>query len=88
MLEEKEFISYEKAIEMLPEKDKIHTIRQGRGAFTVGADRSRANILELMKRFQDTLELTGSKARKLNHGIALRDDISALFIETKEEVSS
>ena len=84
MLEEKEFISYEKAIEMLPNKDMIHTIRQGRGLFTVGADRSRASILELMKRFQDTLELTGPKAREIDHRIALRDNISVLFIETKE----
>ena len=88
IIEEKEFISYKKAIEMLPEKDRIHVIRQGRGAFEVGADRSKENVLELMKQFQDTLELSGNRATSMNHGIALKDDISVLFIETKKEVKT
>ena len=85
IIEEKEFISYEKAIEMLPEKDKVHTIRQGRGPFTVGADWPKERLLDHMKQFQDTLELTGPIARKTGHGFVLKDDKSLLFIETKKE---
>jgi len=84
IVEEKEFISYEKAIEMLPEKDNVHTFREGKGPFIVGADWSKEKLLDHMKQFQDTLEFTGETARKMNHGIALRDNISILFIETKE----
>lgn len=87
IIEKRVFISYDQAMEMLPEKDRVHTFRQG-GIFFLGADIDKKRLLNQMKKFQDTLELTGPLARSMNHKIALRDDRGALFIETKKEVSS
>lgn len=81
--EEKEVISYERAIEMLPKRERVHTLRCI-GPVELGIDVDKNKLLEKMKNFQETIELTGPNARSVNHGVVLRDDKGLLFIETKE----
>lgn len=84
-IEKKEFISFEQAVKMLPDKERIHTFRSA-GPCLLGADHDRVGLIETMKRFQDKIELSGKVATEMSHGLALIDDKGPLFIETKKEV--
>ena len=84
-IEKKEFISFEQAIKMLPDEERIHTFRN-KGPVLLGADYDRISLIETMKKFQDKIEISGKNAMELGHGLALIDDKGALFIETKREV--
>lgn len=70
------------AIKRLPAGDRIHTFRQS-GPMMIGADWARADILKLFEKH--VIYETGPKAQGMNHGLAIIDDIGALFIETKPQ---
>jgi len=74
------FLTFEQAIEMLPEGDNIHTFRSSIPGIIIGADISRKCLYEKMKAYQ--IELSGSQATRMNHGIVLTDKTGPLFIET------
>lgn len=85
----KYYLNYDEAVSLLPAKEDIHTFYN---AFfgLVGADWSRAEIFELLKNPDTTIELTGKQARSLKHGMCAyrkgakyQSDI--VFIETDEE---
>ena len=77
-------ITVKEAQSLLIDSEDIHTFRQS-GMMIMGCDRNKANLIETMKEYKDTLQLTGEQARSMKHGIALFDDRGALFIETCEE---
>ena len=84
----KKFITYEQAIELLPEEEHIHTF-YNMSFGLCGADWSRQDILDKLKS-SEIIELTGEVARGMGHGMCAynkdteyRSDI--LFIQTDEE---
>lgn len=79
-MEKKEFISFERAVEKLSDKEFIHTFRSV-GPISLGANIDRVGLIETMKEFQDTLEIAGENARLMGHGLVLTDDKGPLFIE-------
>lgn len=83
MEDEKEFITFEEAVKMLPDGDAVHTFRSPAPGLMIGADWSREDLLEKMKKAG--LELSGTAATAMKHGIALIDDQGPLFIATKGE---
>lgn len=83
MEDEKEFITFEEAVKMLPDGDYVHTFRSSAPGIVIGADWSREDLLEKMKKAG--LELSGAAATAMKHGIALIDDQGPLFIATKGE---
>lgn len=78
---ERERVTLEDAMGMLPAKDRIHTFRCGSGIL-VGADWDRADLFEYMDKHG--VELSGPQATASNHALALVDEHGALFIETRE----
>lgn len=77
---DKRFITADEAIQLLPDSDIVHTFRNPSGIM-LGADWSKKSVIEAINKYQDALQLTGSMARGMGHGIALFDD-DILFIET------
>lgn len=82
MTDEKEFITFEEAIELMVDDEYVHTFRNPAGIM-LGADHDRSELLEKMKRSK--LELAGEMATAMKHGIVLIDDNGPLFIATKEQ---
>jgi len=78
---EKTFITFDRAVGMLPDGEYIHTFRTG-GPCLIGADHEREMLLRQLK--INRIELTGEVAQSMNHGIAIKDDHGWLFIETKQ----
>lgn len=80
------FLSYEEALQVLPEGDEIHTLYDTPMAL-IGEDWSREDIEDKLKE-SDYIEVTGGTARKLSHGIAVYNKGTKheeiVFIETDE----
>jgi hypothetical protein len=76
-------VPFEDAVAMLPDGDRVHTFRDA-GGILVGASYERADLLDLLKKYG--VELSGSAATQMKHGLCLVDEHGPLFIETKELV--
>lgn len=74
-------LTYEQALELLPEGDSIHTFRQA-GPIPIGCDWEREDILDALQ--FNTIYTTGDIAQSMGHGIAIQDKKGWLFIETKK----
>jgi hypothetical protein len=76
-------LSYEEAVALLPDGDRIHTFLDG-GVALLGADWDRAKILDLLK-WSERREITGPAAQSFGHGLAAirRDDGVLVFIKTR-----
>lgn len=70
------------ALAILPDKEDIHTFRQGGGNCLIGADWSREEILEMID--ENQFELTGELATNMGHGMAFQDEFGWIFVETKQ----
>lgn len=86
-VEVKKHLTKEEAISVLPQVDSIHTFYNP-GFGLVGADWSREDIIDKIQK-SDIIELTGSQARGLSHGICAYDkdtkyQSDILFIKTDE----
>jgi hypothetical protein len=83
--DEAELLTCEEAVALLPDGDTIHTLLDG-GIALVGADRDRADILELLKT-TDRREVTGPGAQSMGHGLAAWETTAGryhpVFIETR-----
>ena len=79
---EKEFITFDEAVELMVDGEYVHTFRNPAGIM-LGADHRRSELLEKMKRSK--LELAGEMATAMKHGLVLTDDTGPLFIATKEQ---
>ena len=80
MAEERIKLDAEQAASLIADGEEVHTFRAG-GAILIGADWERAEILEILRIY--TPEIGGEKCRAMNHGIAVRDEASWMFIATK-----
>ncbi len=85
----KKILTYDEAVQLLPDYDEIHTFRQA-GPVLCGCDISKKELLNRFKEAGAIIELSGESSRSMKHGIALynknvnyQDEI--LFIETSEE---
>ena len=83
MEDENVYLTFEEAVEMLPDSDHVHTFRNPGPGIMIGADFDRTKLLEKMK--QSTVRLSGKSATAMKHGMALFDDTGPLFIATKEQ---
>ena len=82
MGDEKVYITFEDAVELMVDDDYVHTFRNPAGIM-LGADHSRSELLDKMKRSK--LELAGEMATAMRHGLVMTDETGPLFIETKEQ---
>jgi hypothetical protein len=74
-------LSYEEAVALLPDGDRIHTFLDA--GILVGADWDRAEILRLLER-TERREVTGPAAQSFGHGLAAyRGDSVPVFIKTR-----
>lgn len=80
MEDERESVSYEQAIAMIGNRERIHTFRQPMAGMMLGADWGRAELLRAIEKHG--AELSGPLATKMKHGLLLIDDHGPLFIET------
>ena len=80
----KKRLSLLKAKRILPSKELIHTFRNSTGML-IDCDMDKTSLIEKMKEFKQTLELSGDVARGMDHGLVLSDDTGYLFIETDKE---
>jgi hypothetical protein len=75
-------LSYEEAVALLPDGDRIHTFLDA-GISIIGADWDRAEILALLDR-TERREVTGPAAQGSGHGLAAyREDGVPVFIKTR-----
>lgn len=84
MKDEKRFLSFDEAANLLNDGEQIHTFRNG-GGMLIGADHSRKSLLESMKEHEATLQIGGDACRGMKHGLILEDEVGYLFIETNKE---
>jgi hypothetical protein len=81
MSEEREVVTYDEAVAMLPDGDSIHTFIESMSGVLLGADWERDEILKVLKAGEP--ERTGPAASGMNHGLAVITPGRRLFIETK-----
>lgn len=74
-------ISYEKAIELLPDGDTIHTFINS-GFMLIGADWNRQEVLDSIKKYG--ANRSGEVATRMNHSINFHDGEKFVFLETKK----
>lgn len=80
MNNEREPVTYERAIEMIGDGERIHTFRNPAAGIMLGADWDRADLLEQIQKHG--AEISGPLATAQGHGLLLIDDHGPLFIET------
>ena len=76
-------LSYDEAVALLPEGERIHTFLDS-GIALLGADWDRDQVLGLL-RTTDRREVTGPAAQAMKHGLAAFRDGAPVFIETRGE---
>lgn len=85
-MKDKRLISYEDAIALLPDKERIHTFRNG-GIALLGADWDRSEILDQIR--EHGAELAGVAAAAMGHGLYSGDGYGGVFIEAdKAKISA
>jgi hypothetical protein len=72
-------LTKDEALAMLPNKEYIHTFRSNNIAL-VGADWTREEMLEMIEQYE--FELTGKQATSMGHGMAFKDELGWIFVET------
>lgn len=82
MSDDREFLTAEQALAMLPDGDSIHTfVPSAGGGVLIGADWGREAIEEYIH--THPVELSGETATRMKHGLAAKRGDGWLFIETK-----
>lgn len=82
--DEAELLTYDQAVALLPDGDRVHTFLQA-GAAIVGADWDREHVLDLLKT-TGRREVTGATAQSMGHGLAaFREDGIPVFIATRPD---
>lgn len=82
MGDEREPVNLERALEMIGETERVHTIRNSAIGVMLGADWDRADVIAAIEKFG--VELSGPAATSMKHGLVLFDETGPLFIETVE----
>jgi hypothetical protein len=83
MSEEAILLTYDEAVALLPEGERIHTFLDS-GIAILGADWDREQVLALLAT-TDRREVTGSAAQSMGHGLAAFRDGEPVFIETRRD---
>ena len=84
MNDEPQELTYDEAVALLPDGDRVHTALNGAGII-IGANWDRENLLKLLRE-SPRREVTGPAAQSMGHGLAAVDpDGQILFIETRKE---
>jgi len=83
--DERVIVDFDQAVAMLPDGNYIHTFRQA-GPALIGANWSREKMLNWLK--AHPVELAGSMATAMKHGLVGSDDHGQLFIATKPQEAS
>lgn len=78
-VDEREHLSEEQAIAMLPDGDEVHTFR-GTGPVIIGCGWPRDELIDAIRKHG--AELAGPGATAMGHGMVLFDEDGPLFIET------
>lgn len=82
-MSDRELLSVDEALAMLPAGDDIHTFRNpAGGGMLLGADWSRTEI-EKAIRESYRRELAGDLATRMKHGLVIAHDGALLFVATK-----
>ena len=80
--ESQDTATYDEAVAMLPDGDKIHTFRNPGIGMLIGADHARTGLLDRL-RAASVIHRTGGVAASMHHGLAIEDGHGFLFIETR-----
>ena len=83
MTDDAVLLSYDVAVALLPEGERIHTFLDS-GIALLGADWDRDQVLDLL-RTTDRREVTGLAAQAMRHGLAAFRGGEPVFIETRSE---
>ena len=75
-------VSVEEAIEMLPDREQIHTFRSSAAGLLIGTDWYKTDIIVSMKKYG--VCLSGPTATRMNHGLYIQTPLE-LFVETKPQ---
>lgn len=75
----------EKAEEMLPNEEHIHTFRQS-GPILLGADWEKSELIDAFSKYP--VELSGEEATAMGHGIVFRDEFGFVFVQTSQQVNA
>lgn len=76
-------LTYEQAVQLLPDGEDIHTFRQA-GPAILGADIEREALLEVLRTAR-CIESSGPMAQALGHGLAVNEDRGGLlFVATRQ----
>jgi hypothetical protein len=76
-------LTYDEAVALLPEGERIHTFPGG-GLALIGAGWDRADVLALLES-TDRREVTGPAAQSMGHGLAAYRGGQPVFIQTRQE---
>ena len=82
MSDEIQPLSYDEAVALLPDGERIHTFLDG-GVALIGADWDRSAILALLREAGPEIEVTGPAAQSMGHGMAAYRNGEPVFIETR-----
>lgn len=82
MSDTKAKLTYEQAVQLLPDGEDIHTFRQA-GPVILGADIERDTLLEVLRTAR-SIESSGPMAQALGHGLAVDDSHGFLFVATRQ----
>lgn len=74
-----ENITLEKALDLIPESEYVHTFLNPNGML-IGADWSRELVIEKIKKHG--VQLSGEQATRMHHGLVIYDGTKYIFIET------
>ncbi len=83
-------LTKQEAISALPEGDRVHTFRNSPVGL-LGADMSREDLIELLGRYEHTIEIGGQQCMEIGHGLVVIDKIgdppahAVLFIQASSE---
>lgn len=80
MSNERVVLNKDQALSMLQDGDEIHTFRS-QGSVLIGADWSRASILEAIE--QNECEIGGETCQAMGHGLVIHAN-GPLFVECKQ----
>jgi len=81
-LDDEVLMSYDEAVALLPDGDRIHTFVNPAGIL-IGADWDRDGVLSLL-RDADRREVSGPAAQSFGHGLAAWRDGKPVFIQARE----
>jgi hypothetical protein len=84
MSDERILLTKEEAIELLGDREDIHTFRSGMNVL-IGADHSRASLLDSIEHAVQ-IEIGGEMCKKTGHGLVVwTSNTDPLFVEADKE---